>query len=85
MSELYDLLKDPEEIQNLYAIDHPEAVRLQSFLDEREVTKVEPPDGLSAAPDESALGALGYGGGNSDPDDEEPLKDEPDEKEPDDR
>lgn len=62
MSELYDLVKDPEEIQNLYASDHPEAARLQEFLDERDVTKVEAPDSNSSAPNSAVLKNLGYGG-----------------------
>ncbi|QDV07563.1 Arylsulfatase [Planctomycetes bacterium Poly30] len=72
LSELYDLVKDPEEIQNLYAEDHPEAMRLQEFLDEREVTKVELPDGKSSGPSAARLEALGYGGGNDPDRDEKP-------------
>ncbi|MFT7076461.1 MAG: arylsulfatase A-like enzyme [Planctomycetota bacterium] len=75
MSELYDLVKDPEEIQNLYSEDHPEAVRLQEFLDEREVTAVEKPDGKSKGPSKGALDSLGYSG-NGEPDpDSDPDKD----------
>ncbi len=66
-SELYDLVKDPEELNNIYDSAHPEAVRLQEFLDERDVTRVELPDGKSSAPSGAALGGLGYGPG-ADPD-----------------
>ena len=80
MSELYDLVKDPEEIQNLYSSDHPEAVRLQEFLDEREVTKVESPDPNSVAPDEATLKSLGYTGGPEEDEDEDENDEEAVEK-----
>lgn len=74
MSELYDLVKDPNEIQNLFASDHPEAVRLQEFLDEREVTKYEAPGADSAAPSDNALKSLGYTGGDPEPEEDDPAK-----------
>ena len=73
-SQLYDLLKDPQELQNLYSADHPEAARLKIFLDERDVWNVEPPAAGEGGPNAAALGALGYGGDDAtedpDPDDD---------------
>jgi len=61
-SQLYDLVKDPSELKNLYALDHPAAVRLTAFLQEREVNRVEPPGASDGGPDADALNSLGYGG-----------------------
>ena len=68
-SQLYDLLKDPSELKNLYTVDHPEALRLAAFLEERQVDRVEPPSAGSDGPDAGALNSLGYGG-NDDPPEE---------------
>lgn len=67
-SQLFDLLKDPSELKNLYSEDHPEAARLTEFLEEREVTRVEPPSASDGGPDAGALNSLGYGGANEDED-----------------
>lgn len=61
-SQLYDLLKDPSELKNLYTDDHPEAARLKAFLTERDVSRVEPPSASDGGPDAGALNSLGYGG-----------------------
>ncbi|MDG1050201.1 MAG: sulfatase, partial [Planctomycetota bacterium] len=70
-SQLFDLLKDPEELKNLYTTDHPEAIRLAAFLEERQVNRVEPPSAGGSGPDASALNSLGYGGEDGGADSEE--------------
>jgi len=67
-SQLFDLLKDPSELKNLYTADHPEAARLAAFLEERDVTRVEPPSASDDGPDAGALNSLGYGGSDEDED-----------------
>lgn len=62
-SQLYDLLKDPQELQNLYAPDHLRAKALLTWLEDRRAMDVEPPGSGSKAPDVAALKGLGYGGG----------------------
>ncbi len=64
-SELYDLLKNPEETQNLYGTHPEEAERLRTFLEERSAMRVEPPGpGEAAVPNADSLKGLGYSGGN---------------------
>ena len=65
-SQLYDLLKDPLELQNLYAPDHPRVAPLLAFLEDRRAMTVEPPGSGTTAPNVAALNALGYGGGGED-------------------
>ena len=72
-SQLYDLLKDPLELQNLYAPDHPRVAPLLAFLEDRRAMTVEPPGSGATAPNVAALNALGYGGGGED---EEETNDE---------
>ncbi|MEM9381532.1 MAG: sulfatase [Planctomycetota bacterium] len=62
-SQLYDLLKDPKELNDVFATDHPEALRLKAFLDERDAWRIQPPGGDRGGPSAGALGQLGYGGG----------------------
>lgn len=76
-SQLYDLLKDPLELKNLYTSDHPRVAPLLSFLKDRGAMTVEPPGSGSKAPNVAALNALGYGGGDQEPDiDDDPDKDD---------
>lgn len=60
-SELYDLAADPDELQNLYSPDHPDARRLRAVLASWDVARVERP-AAGGGPDSAALEALGYGG-----------------------
>ena len=61
-SELYDLAADPQELDNLYSPDHPEARRLEAVLVARQVTRVTPEGSGDDDPNAAALQALGYGG-----------------------
>ncbi len=70
-SQLYDLLKDPQELQNLYAPGHDRAKALLAYLKDRRAMDVEPPGSGSKAPDVAALKGLGYGG-DDEIEDEEP-------------
>lgn len=70
-SQLYDLLKDPKELQNLYAPDHPRAQALLKFLMDRDAAAVEPPGSGGNAPNVAALNQLGYGGDEDPEDDDE--------------
>jgi choline-sulfatase len=65
-SELYDLVRDPQELDNRYAPDDPEVKRLLAALQAADVTRVEPQGGTGADPNAAALQALGYGGGEGD-------------------
>ncbi|MEM6571668.1 MAG: sulfatase [Planctomycetota bacterium] len=73
-SQLYDLLKDPKELNDVYVPDHPEALRLKAFLDERDAWRIQAPGADSGGPNADALGQLGYGGGEDD--DDEPATDD---------
>ncbi|MEL6431922.1 MAG: sulfatase [Planctomycetota bacterium] len=59
-SQLYDLLKDPDELENLYRTDHPRVAPLMQYLTDRRVWDVEPPGSGSVAPDVGRLRELGY-------------------------
>lgn len=72
-SQLYDLLKDPLELKNLYSPDHARVAPLLAFLEDRRAMAVEPPGSGSSAPNVAALNALGYGGGG---DEDEETTDE---------
>ncbi|MEZ6013518.1 MAG: sulfatase [Planctomycetota bacterium] len=61
-SELYDLVTDPAELDNLYAPDHPEAKRLAAQLAALDPSRVEAPADNGADPNAEALQSLGYGG-----------------------
>lgn len=77
-SQLYDLLKDPKELQNLYRDDHPRVAPLKDWITARGANVVEPPGSDSKAPNVAALNALGYGGGEErEPDTEPDTKDKP--------
>ncbi|MEL6713369.1 MAG: sulfatase, partial [Planctomycetota bacterium] len=54
-SQLYDLLKDPDELENLYRTDHPRVAPLMQYLTDRRVWDVEPPGSGSVAPDVGRL------------------------------
>jgi arylsulfatase A-like enzyme len=82
-SELYHLATDPGETENLYAEDHPEAQRLHAWLAERKPERVQAPGASGDGPSASALGALGYGGG--DEDGEDVQENEPDSTTPKDK
>ncbi len=67
--ELYDLLSDPAETHNLYTSDHPEARRLDAYINgwKHRVPEFQPTHvrGAELAPDViDALRSLGYLGGN---------------------
>lgn len=68
-SQLYDLLKDPLEVQNLYSSDHPRVAPLLAFLEDRRAMAVEAPGSGATAPNVAALNALGYGGGDEEQED----------------
>ena len=66
-SELFQITTDPDELNNLWAWDHPEAIRLKKELARHApwVTKpfAESRDGASAAAAAAALAKLGYTAG----------------------
>jgi len=64
-SELYDITSDPDEQVNLYATAPLIAARLRTFLTEGNALRVQPVPPGGAAPDEGALGDLGYTGDDS--------------------
>jgi choline-sulfatase len=66
LSELYDLVRDPQELDNRYAPDDPEVKRLLALLQASEVTRVEPSGATGEDPNAAALQSLGYGGGEGD-------------------
>ncbi|MDA1265284.1 MAG: sulfatase-like hydrolase/transferase, partial [Planctomycetota bacterium] len=67
--ELFDLRADPKELQNLFAMDHPEVLRLKKYLDDADAFRIDRPrDGEGTAASADALGGLGYGGGGEEED-----------------
>ena len=70
--ELFDLRADPQELNNLFAMDHPEVLRLKKYLDDEDAFRIDRPrDGEGQAASADALGGLGYGGGDEEEDEEE--------------
>lgn len=61
-SQLYDLLNDPKELSNIFSPDHEQALRLMSFLQERQVNRMERPGENSSGDAGDVLNQLGYGG-----------------------
>ncbi len=76
-SELYDLAADPDESENLFTPDHPEARRLLEHLRARGPFRLEGFGASSASDAErEAMDGLGYVG-DDEPDDPGPEDDEP--------
>ena len=68
--QLYDLLKDPMELDDQFREDHPMVPGLFAFLEDRGAFATEPPGSGSKAPDVAALRALGYSAGGGDDDED---------------
>jgi len=66
-SELYDLLEDPKEQDNLYGRNQQAVTRLRSFLLEESALDVHTASSTDDGPDAGALNQLGYTGQESDP------------------
>lgn len=78
LSELYHLARDPLESTNLWRPDHPQALRLEAFLEEKGARIIElPTAGDGPGPSAAALGHLGYVGEEEDQADQEPDDGEP--------